>query len=172
VGVVAIYLSIQSDPTAGCFGPLRLHDVWAASIHADRRRKIFRCISIACSIRLRDGSSFCGSFGATSAYGIQRSTSAKLFARIVPRLGFSGLVGERRARTREANQREVDQGLDSRIGITLVRLIAFAAVQKSEIGALSGLPNRAGECLLWGVVSTGRRNTCIRSFCWGFNSEG
>jgi hypothetical protein len=22
------------------------------------------------------------------------------------------------------------------------------------------------------VVSTGRRNTCVRSFCWDFNSEG
>ena len=22
------------------------------------------------------------------------------------------------------------------------------------------------------VVSTGRRNTCIKSFCWGFNSQG
>jgi hypothetical protein len=24
----------------------------------------------------------------------------------------------------------------------------------------------------WEVVSTGRRNTCIKSFCWGFNSQG
>jgi hypothetical protein len=22
------------------------------------------------------------------------------------------------------------------------------------------------------VISTGRRNTCIESFCWGFNSQG
>jgi len=29
---------------------------------------------------------------------------------------------------------------------------------------------RRGHIML--VVSTGRRNTCIKSFCWGFNSQG
>ena len=28
------------------------------------------------------------------------------------------------------------------------------------------------KCPLARVVSTGRRNTCNKSFCWGFNSQG
>jgi hypothetical protein len=37
---------------------------------------------------------------------------------------------------------------------------------------ISNTPMIPANVRFRGVVSTGRCNTCIRSLCWGFNSEG
>ena len=48
----------------------------------------------------------------------------------------------------------------------------FAALPMSQFGPSRQILQMQANCRVQGVVSTGRRNTCIKSFCWGFNSQG